>query len=164
MMMGSTGVAAAAAASGLACSGSEASASEPKVRFGEESCSRCGMVIDDRRFAAAWITPQNDERHFDDMVCLLGAAAEEAPPAGSRYFASDFDSETWLDATTARYVVSPDITSPMASGIAAHGTAEAADRHAHDHAASTHGWHDLPAIARQLGDGMGGPSGGTGHR
>jgi copper chaperone NosL len=122
----------------------EAEAAEPSIRFGMESCAHCGMIIDDRRFAAAWTAPGGESRHFDDMSCLFASEEQEALPPGARHWVADFETHEWLDATTANYVVSGEIRSPMASGIAAFRTAEAAERTAGQLGGELVAWRHLP--------------------
>src|SRR5690606_7574705 len=83
----------------------------------------------------------------DDMACLLREMHSAGPEAGTRYFASDYEREVWLDAAVATYVVSEEIRSPMASGIAAVSSANAGHRLAtalqgHGHV-PTHSWSAL---------------------
>ena len=146
VLTGSAGVAVAGVAAGLSLLPDEGGTEDgfPLIRYGQESCLHCGMIIDDPRFAAAWTEPDGAEHHFDDIGCAV-AAAEESPLAeGARCFVHDYVSEEWLDASAATYVVSPAIHSPMAFGIVASHTADAAHGLAADHHGSVVAWHELP--------------------
>ena len=98
----------------------------PEVRYGESRCDTCGMVIADPRFAAGWRTPDGEAARFDDIGCMVVLMQEQDPPAGSAFYVHDYTSEEWLDATTASYVASAEIRSPMMYGLAATGSPEAA--------------------------------------
>lgn len=116
----------------------------PDIAFGTEQCAHCGMIIDDVRFAAAWIDPRHDEVHFDDVGCMVGAVEERPAPEGCRFFVMDYESEVWLAAEDAFFVHSPDIRSPMTYGVAACSSSDAADRLAQHTHGQVRQWHDLP--------------------
>lgn len=88
----------------------------PEIRYGQEACSFCGMGIDDARYAAAWRVAKS-ERHFDDIGCMVNAYRRDHPAGDVRLFVHDYHSESWLDAASATFVVSPAIKSPMAYGV-----------------------------------------------
>jgi copper chaperone NosL len=87
----------------------------PKVRWGEEVCAHCNMLINDERFAAAIVLKSGEVRKYDDLGCLLKEYSSEA----HRVWVYRYNGEGWLDATQAWFVQSPSIQSPMGSGIAA---------------------------------------------
>lgn len=105
-----------------------AEAGEPRIRYGAERCARCGMIISDVRFAAAWREPSGSERHFDDIGCMAVDTRERHPDAATRQWVHDFENEAWLAAAGAVYVVAAKIASPMGYGVAAGATREGAER------------------------------------
>ena len=52
----------------------------PAVRFGEEACASCRMIISDERFAAALVTATGEILKFDDIGCLIRQEADQARP------------------------------------------------------------------------------------
>lgn len=149
--VGSTGVAAAGLAVGvkfLAIDG-EAAPMEPAIHYGAETCERCRMVIDDARFAAAWIEADGSEVHFDDIGCAALEASERGLPLDARIFVHDLSSEVWLDARTARYVQSATLRTPMAYGVVAVFDQAAADSLAHKLQGQTARWEDLGTLLTQ---------------
>jgi copper chaperone NosL len=110
------------------------------------------MVIGDARFASAWRTEAGMERHFDDIGCMVNARRRDHPSGNVRFFVHDYASEDWLDATSAVYVVTPAIRTPMAYGVAAlaRGSAAAAIA-APDMAEATIAWDDLSARLERKG-------------
>ena len=107
--------------------GDEAQTGIPEVKLGKQQCARCGMVIADGRFAAAWRDADGKARVFDDPGCMLLDQLELTPAEGTLFWVADYRDETFIDATLAAYVVSDAIRSPMAYGIAAFATRAAAD-------------------------------------
>jgi copper chaperone NosL len=92
----------------------------PSIRYGEEACARCRMIISDDRFAAAIVTRAGEVLRFDDVGCLVEHEAARRPsPAAAAYWVCDFTGGGWLDARAATYVRSTQAHSPMAYGLTA---------------------------------------------
>jgi len=104
------------------------SSGEPEIRYGGETCARCSMIISDRRFAAAWRDPNGNEQHCDDIGCMIFLIGERHPASGTRYWVHDYETEGWLEAAGASYIVSDTIKSPMGYGVAASASSEGARR------------------------------------
>jgi nitrous oxide reductase accessory protein NosL len=90
----------------------------PTLRFGEEACDSCRMIISDERFAAALVTPAGDALKFDDVGCLIEHEAGHLRPDVT-YWVRDSSTGQWLSARTAMFVHSPRVVSPMGFGLAA---------------------------------------------
>lgn len=122
----------------------------PEIEYGAAQCAHCGMPIDDPRYAAAWRRGR-EERHFDDIGCLVSAYREAAGEAGIDCFVNDFYTRSWIDARTATYVLSPAIRTPMAYGVFAVGEGPGAAVHA-GHAGLVHyTWDELLANLERKG-------------
>lgn len=90
----------------------------PEIRYGEDVCDLCHMIINEARFAAACVTRQGEARRFDDIGDLVAyhtAHAEEA----AAFWVHDYDTEEWLRAEQATFVVSDAFHTPMGHGIVA---------------------------------------------
>lgn len=92
----------------------------PEVRWGQDVCSACSMIISEDRYASAIVSIVNDERHvhlFDD----LGEMFEVPAPTTASYrrWVCDAQTRDWIDAETAIYVRSAALHTPMGRGIAA---------------------------------------------
>jgi len=128
-LLGVTSAAAGAAAAGftlLPGDDKDAGSGPPAIRFGEDSCATCGMVIADARFAAAWRDASGTAARFDDTGCMVKLLREQDPGATATFYVRDYSDESWVDAPAAAYVVSDEVKSPMAYGIAAFASNEAA--------------------------------------
>lgn len=154
VLTGSVGVAVAGVAAGLTLLPDDGGSSDglPMIRYGQESCRHCGMVIDDARYAAAWTEARGDERHFDDIACAVADAQDALLEDGARCWVSDYETEQWLDAAVATYVRSSGIHSPMASGIVALRDRAAAERVAGAVDGLVLDWHELPHHIETEGD------------
>jgi copper chaperone NosL len=90
----------------------------PSLRFGEEACAFCRMIISDERFAAALTTASGDVLKFDDVGCLIKHEEKRLRP-DTFYWVCNFQGKGWLNAQAAIFVHSPSIVSPMNHGLAA---------------------------------------------
>ncbi|HEX8984370.1 MAG TPA: nitrous oxide reductase accessory protein NosL [Bryobacteraceae bacterium] len=89
------------------------------------------MAISERRYAAELIDAGGDVFKFDDIGCMIHFAQQRGwidhPPVR---FVHDYDSPAWLEAGRARFVRSPEIPSPMSSGLLSVKDAAKAERYA----------------------------------
>jgi copper chaperone NosL len=119
--------------------------SPPPLRFGQEACSQCRMIISDDRFAAALTTEAGDTAKFDDVGCLVKHEAGGFQ-ASTAYWVRDLRADLWLDAREAMFVRSKTIASPMGFGLAAMRTQPAAGEFDGDSHPRTIRFHELPGL------------------
>ena len=93
----------------------------PSLRYGEEACDHCRMLINDEHFAAVVVTEDGAIRKFDEIGCLLAYQAERPGPM-KRCWVCDYRSARWLDTREAFFVCSRQLQTPMGCGAAAVGT------------------------------------------
>lgn len=115
------GGALAAGACGLVACSRGPSDGPPTLHFGQDVCSACTMIVSEPRYAAA-IVPDDgrgDALPFDDIGCLF-AWEERHPDAPVRArWVHDHAGPDWIRAESAWYVRSPDLRTPMGSGVVA---------------------------------------------
>jgi copper chaperone NosL len=90
----------------------------PLIAYGQDVCDRCGMIISEEAYAAAYWTKGGEARRFDDiggMLAYSGGAGEEV----ASYWVHDFASGEWIRAEEATFVMDADLQTPMGFGIAA---------------------------------------------
>jgi copper chaperone NosL len=90
----------------------------PKVRYGEEACAFCRMIISDERFTAALRTETGDVLKFDDIGCLIQHEPDQLRP-GVTYWVRDWSGPGWLKARDATFIHCASVVSPMGHGLAA---------------------------------------------
>jgi copper chaperone NosL len=138
------------------CTPGSAAPAPPEIRYGEDLCSHCNMIISDPRFAAGIAYEIEPGRYeslaFDDIGDMLAEAAGHPERTVVAYYVHDYTSEEWLDATGAHFVVSTAIPSPMGSGIAAHASAEAAAAQAAELQGQLFTWAELQSHALALAE------------
>ena len=102
----------------------------PEIAYGQDVCERCGMIITEEKFAAAYWTEKGEARRFDDIGGML-AYLTEVPEDVASYWVHDFASGEWIRAEEASYVLDGALMTPMGFGIAAFADAEQAQSMAH---------------------------------
>jgi copper chaperone NosL len=131
------------------CQQGSATPAPPEIRYGQDVCADCNMIISDPRFASGYAYEIDKGRFkslaFDDMGDLVSNLKSNPDRKVAGYWAHDFESEEWIDATTAWYVVSSQIKSPMGHGVAAYATREAAQVKANALGAEVLDWNRMRA-------------------
>ncbi len=93
------------------------------VRWDQQACERCGMVLSDRRYAAEIREPLAGDRSrvhfFDDFGCAVLWLADKPWRGDSRteFWVKDWRNGHWIDARHATYITGKH--TPMDYGLAA---------------------------------------------
>lgn len=114
------GAAAAAALAGPLAACGEAQTGPVAVRWGQENCHYCGMIIDEPRFAGELREPAGHKLFkFDDIGCAAMFLAQQtwAETPGTEFWVGDNQTGTWIDGRKAWYLSGA--KSPMNYGFAA---------------------------------------------
>jgi copper chaperone NosL len=101
----------------------------PQIRYGQDECAHCGMIVSDERFAAALRViagGQQQDLIFDDIGDMIEYERGHESVQIQKRLVHDFDTHQWIDASHAFYLKSERIHSPMGSGILALGEKDAA--------------------------------------
>jgi copper chaperone NosL len=112
------------AGAGLAlagCARPEDPKQPPEIRYGQDLCARCGMIISDPAYAAAYRTSGGEARLFDDLGEMVLHYREQREPVAT-FFVHDYNTRGWVLAEQATYVQSPQLRTPMGLGVAALGS------------------------------------------
>lgn len=114
-----------------ACSSSPNFDEPPDIRYGEDICDRCIMIISEARYASAYVTKSGEIRRFDDIGGMV-AHEDELREDVAVFWVHDYETEEWLKAKEAVYVKSQQQT-PMGFGIVAFAEREQAEAWADQH-------------------------------
>ena len=100
-----------------------------EIVLGVDACEHCHMTLADRRFAAQALTVNGKAYPFDDIACLAAFLRDGGEQARiySVWVTEVTGVRGWIDARTATYLQRPDLSTPMASGLVAFASREAAD-------------------------------------
>ncbi|MBI3304513.1 MAG: nitrous oxide reductase accessory protein NosL [Deltaproteobacteria bacterium] len=118
---------------GLLVAGCQVSRADqpPQIRYGEEPCAFCGMLISEERFAAALTTSTGETKTFDDIGCLLHDLTKW-DQSTLHVWVHDYGSGRWLKAQRAVFVRSREVPTPMGGGLFAFSAQEAAAQFANE--------------------------------
>ena len=108
-----------------------ASPGPPEIVVDQTVCSRCGMLISEPLYAAAYKTEGQAPRVFDDIGCLRAAARGENAPILTWFH--DGEDRAWIPGAGTVFVTSTGFHTPMGGGIIAFRDAAAAQRSALEH-------------------------------
>lgn len=129
------------------CAQGTAEIKPPEIRYGEDVCAECKMIISDPRFAAAYTYEVSPGRYenalFDDIGDMLIHAGKHPEHEVVAWWVHDYDSKEWLDGQKATYVFSNNLQTPMAQGTAAFASLEAAQRLANELQGEVFDWNGL---------------------
>ncbi len=131
-----------------ACAGSASADSPPDLNLGRDVCERCGMIIEDERFASGYRLPDGTQHLFDDIGGMLLWAGFAGHIDDARMWVHDYDSKEWIEAAQATFVFSPELMTPMAFGIAAFSTPEAAVAFSTNTDGVVRAWNEVAALAK----------------
>ena len=127
-------IAAAALVVSAACgSGAEG---PPRIEVDRTACAHCGMLVSEPVYAAAYRRADGEARVFDDIGCLVKAAAGEADRTRLRFWFHDAGAApaaSWMDGAAAVFVKSAALRTPMNGGYVAYRDEAAARRGAAQH-------------------------------
>lgn len=90
----------------------------PEIRYGEDACDECHMLINEARYASAFVTGQAQTRRFDDIGCMLIYINKHQEDV-VYFWVKDFNNQNWLPAEDAVFVKADSIQTPMGFGIVA---------------------------------------------
>lgn len=133
----------AAALALVGCGGSADASKPPKIDYGRDVCGRCRMIISEDRHAAALVTEDGDKTLFDDAGEMIATVQENGLAAGQRVWVHDYQSQEWTDGTKALFVVSPEIMTPMGTGVVAFKDRAPADERATSLGVATMTWEEV---------------------
>ncbi|MBN2366844.1 MAG: nitrous oxide reductase accessory protein NosL [Calditrichaeota bacterium] len=98
------------------CSNNNTENRPPEILWGTDVCDECRMIINESRFASAYITENREIRRFDDIGCMITFENETAENVQKRWF-RDFYDDIWIKPPEAFIFHSAEIITPMASGL-----------------------------------------------
>lgn len=104
----------------------------PEIIYGQDVCQACGMIINEARHAASYVTTDGDVYRFDDIGGMLLYDMKTNDDVHI-YWAHDFNTEEWINAEEATFVLDNNLTTPMGWGVAAFGAMADAEAYTAEH-------------------------------
>jgi copper chaperone NosL len=85
----------------------------PAIRYGEDPCAECRMIISEPKFAAV-LYDGREWKKFDDIGCLETYQAK--PSISGKAWVHDYATEAWIEKDLAIILTSDEIQTPMGYG------------------------------------------------
>ena len=90
------------------------------IDYGHVGCHFCSMTIVDKQHAAQLVTQKCKVFNFDAIECMLNQLKEEDLSEIALFLVNDYEQPGKLvDATTATYLISENVPSPMGEYLSA---------------------------------------------
>lgn len=123
--------------------------SPPNIHYAQQECDACRMIVSEDRFAAALVLSGEREVRklvFDDVNCLIQHMSKEPLAANSHAYVHDFETKTWIVASSATFVRSAKLHTPMASQVIASSSRQSAETLLKDYPGSILSWNEVQAL------------------
>jgi copper chaperone NosL len=86
----------------------------------DDTCLFCKKPIVEKRYAAEFVTKDGFVRKFDDIACMVQHANKVKKNNIAAFFATDYPSGTWINATDAVFLRSEGFKKQVAGGVLAY--------------------------------------------
>jgi copper chaperone NosL len=116
------------------------------IKYGEEVCSHCHMVIMDGRYGAELVTNKGKAYKFDAMECLINyklSNPEVAQDLNSEWTNIYTDKNNLYNASNCVYLRSPELSSPMGAYLNAFEDQKSAEEYRDKHGGVIYSWSQL---------------------
>lgn len=90
-----------------------------QIVYGNDQCDFCQMNIVDHQHAAQYVTKKGKQFKFDAIECMVHKLEEVDENGLAMILVSDFGKSTMIDASSAAFLVSEEIKSPMGENLSA---------------------------------------------
>lgn len=88
------------------------------INYGNDACEYCQMTIVDKHYASQLVNTNGKAYNFDAIECMLNYSEENNEIDYQHYLINDFENPGILiNAKTATYLISPQISSPMGASL-----------------------------------------------
>lgn len=115
-----------------------------KINFGSDACHFCKMTIVDQQHAAQYVTDKGKQFKFDAIECMVNKLAEKKSDNIALLLVADYNSPGQMaPATSAIYLISPEIKSPMGANLSAFATEQNAISVKADAEGKLYSWQEL---------------------
>lgn len=119
--------------------------SPQKIEYGSDACHYCDMNIVDRQHAAQLVSKKGKAFKYDAIECMVHSYQEDMVDTEIALFlTADFNEPGELvDATTATYLVSEQIQSPMGANLSAFNNKVDAEKRKEEFTGTTYTWEEI---------------------
>jgi len=114
------------------------------INFGTDSCHFCKMTIVDQQHAAQYVTKKGKQFKFDAVECMFNDFSEKGKENIALMLVSDYARPNVMtDATSATYLISEQIKSPMGANLSSFASRADADSILKSHGGKLYTWEEM---------------------
>lgn len=122
------------------------------IRFGEDNCAYCKMIISDQRYGAELLTTKGKDYKFDSIECMAAYVLMDQTGTEDLHsiWVIDFNSpEKFIDAQKTHYLHSSQLKSPMSLNFSAFENLENAKAVQNVYPGEIIAWNDVKSIVNK---------------
>lgn len=120
------------------------SVSPKPIEYGTDVCHYCSMTIVDQQHAAEVVTKKGRDYKFDAIECMVNHMKDIDISEIGLFLINDYaDPGKLIDATSATYLISPGIPSPMGADLSGFAHRQAAQSSQEEHSGEIYSWKKL---------------------
>lgn len=118
------------------------------LQMGQEECAHCRMLISEEAFASQVVMNRGRTFAFDSIECMAAwVATHESPETMHSVWVPDFNEPgSWLDASSAVFLQSESIRSPMGLSLIAFGNEDSEESQRAASGGRMLGWSDIQQL------------------
>ena len=114
------------------------------IIYGSDACEYCQMTIVDRQYASQLVNENGKAYNFDAIECMINYSEENKDKDYQLYLTNNFENQgTLIDAKTATYLISPNISSPMGANLSAFISEKAAQQAKEKYDGELYNWNSI---------------------
>ncbi|CAL66383.1 nitrous oxide reductase accessory protein NosL [Christiangramia forsetii] len=114
------------------------------INYGNEACEYCNMTIVDQQYASQLVNKNGKAYNFDAIECMIHYSEDIKEKEYQLYLINDFKNPgTLIDAKTAYYLISPEISSPMGANLSGFASEEDAKKAESNYDGQLYNWANI---------------------
>ncbi|MCM4157874.1 nitrous oxide reductase accessory protein NosL [Gramella sp. AN32] len=114
------------------------------INYGKEACEYCKMTVVDKHHASQLVNTKGKAYNFDAIECMINYSEENKETVYQLYMINDFKKPgTLINAKTATYLISPEISSPMGANLSAFKSLKTAENAQKEFQGALFSWESL---------------------
>jgi len=123
-----------------------------QINYGHDECEFCRMQITDNRYGSELVTDKGKVYKFDSIECMVEFAMVKnlIGDANQNLLVTDFSQpESFIDVTSAYYVMNDNFRSPMGLNVSAFNGPESGQKFVDENGGQILNWVDVIELVKQ---------------
>ena len=122
-----------------------------EIAYGEQSCHFCRMTIVDKQHAAQFVNDKGKTYNFDATECLINYLSGVDEDAIGMLLVTNYNEpESLIEASSATFIISEDLPSPMGANLTATSTREEAVALLQNKSGKLYTWDELLVYLKEM--------------